>query len=285
MPNPPLKEVVYTPDSLLLRPRDLCRSMMTDLLSSRGLAWRLLMRNITAQYRQSMLGYLWAFLPPLFTMLVWVFLNNQKVINIEDPGMPYPVFVLTGTILWQTFVDAINSPLKIVNESKGLLTKVNFPREALILAGLGEVLFNFVIRAVLLIGLFFWFNLAVPVTLPLALPGVLALIALGLMFGVLLTPLGVLYSDVGRGIMIFTQIWFFLTPVIYPMPKTGIAAILAQFNPVTPVLITIRDWLILGASSQIIGFWLVTVGAIIFLLLGWLLYRLSMPHLIARMSA
>ncbi len=285
MSNLALKETVYSPDSQLRNPRLLVREMLADLMASRGLAWRLFVRNISAQYRQSLLGYLWAFLPPLFTMAVWVFLNEQNIINVEDPGIPDPVFVLTGTVLWQTFVDAINSPLKVVNESRGMLAKINFPREALILAGLGEVLFNFAIRVLLLVAIFTWFQIAVPATVPLVLPGVLALITLGLMFGILLTPLGVLYSDIGRGISIITGFWFFLTPVVYPMPKSGIAAEFAQLNPVTPVLITVREWLTLGRASQLTGFWIVSTVSVVFLLFGWLLYRIAMPHLIARMSA
>lgn len=281
----PLKETVYSPDSMLLRPKELCRSMVIDLLASRELAWRLFVRNLSAQYRQSMLGYLWAFLPPLFTMAVWVFLNSQNIIDVGDPGMPYPVFVLTGTVLWQTFVDALNSPLKVVNESRGMLAKINFPREALILAGIGEVLFNFAARTLLLIVVLVWFQVPVTRSVSLVLPGVLALIVLGLMFGLLLTPLGVLYSDVGRGLGIIAGFWFFLTPVVYPLPKDGVAAVFVQFNPVTPVLTTVREWLVLGSASQLTGFWIVSAVAVILLLLGWLLYRIAMPHLIERMSA
>jgi len=69
----PLKETVYTPDSELLSFGKLLRSMWTDLLASRELAWRLLVRNISAQYRQSLLGYAWAFVPPVFTSLIWIF--------------------------------------------------------------------------------------------------------------------------------------------------------------------------------------------------------------------
>ena len=134
----PLKETVYTPDSELLSFGKLLRSMWSDLLASRELAWRLMVRNISAQYRQSLLGYTWAILPPVVTTAIWVFLNSQKVFNVGDAGMPYPVFVLTGTVLWQTFTDALNSPLKVVTESKAMLAKINFPREALILTCLGS---------------------------------------------------------------------------------------------------------------------------------------------------
>ena len=243
------------------------------------------MRNISAQYRQSILGYAWAFLPPLLSMAIWVLLNSQKIISIEDPGMPYPLFVLTGTVLWQTFVDAINSPLKLVTESKAMLAKINFPREALILAGLLEVLFNFFIRILLLVAIFVWYQTPVMGTVALGFLGVLSLIILGLMVGVLLTPLGVLYNDVGRSITIFTQFWFFLTPVIYPMPKDGVVALIVLYNPVTPVLVSAREWLIFGSTSQLMGFWVVSCVSVVFLLLGWVLYRIAMPHLIARISA
>lgn len=285
MVDPILKETVYTPASRLRKPGQLLCAMFADLFASRELAWRLFVRNVSAQYRQSVLGYLWAFLPPLATMAVWVFLNDQKIINVDDTGMPYPVFVLTGTVLWQTFVDALNSPLKAVNESRGMLAKINFPREALILAGFGEVLLNFLIRALLLAAILIYYRIALPVTVPLVFPGVLALVILGLMFGLLLTPLGVLYSDIGRGIGIVAQFWFFLTPVIYPLPESGLAAVLTRCNPVTPVLLTVREWLTVGHASQLAWFWLVTVGAVCLLLCGWLIFRLAMPHLIARMSA
>jgi lipopolysaccharide transport system permease protein len=58
-----LPEVVYTPESILRRPRELFRQMWRDLLASRELAWRLIVRDISAQYRQSFLGVAWAFLP------------------------------------------------------------------------------------------------------------------------------------------------------------------------------------------------------------------------------
>ncbi len=285
MGQPTLKKTFYSPESQLRQPSILIREMLSDLFASRGLAWRLFVRNISAQYRQSILGYLWAFLPPLFSMAIWVLLNSQKIINIDDPGMPYPLFVLTGTVLWQTFVDAINSPLKLVTESKEMLAKINFPREALILAGLLEVIFNFFIRILLLVAIFVWYRTPVTGTAGLAFLGVLVLIVLGLMIGILLTPLGVLYNDVGRTIAIFTQFWFFLTPVIYPMPKEGIVALIVQYNPVTPVLVSVREWLILGSSSQLMGFCVVSFVSVGFLLLGWVLYRIAMPHLIARISA
>lgn len=283
--NKPVKETVYKPDSALLKPGELLQNMKKDLVDSRELAMRLLLRNIKAQYRQSVLGYLWAFIPPLFITLVWVFLNSQKIFIVDDTGMPYPVFVLTGTILWQTFVDAINSPIKVVNESRSMLVKINFPHEALILAGLGEVIFNFMIRLFLLIGIFIYYKLPLPDTVVLFPAGVLSLISMGMMIGLLLTPLSVLYNDIGRGIQIVTQAWFFLTPVIYPVPNSLLASTLIKLNPVTPILVSTRDWITTGNSLFLTEFVINSTLTVLLLFTGWLLYRLAMPHLISRISA
>jgi len=280
-----LPVVVYTPESQLRHPRQLVRSMVSDLLASRELAWRLLVRNISAQYRQSLLGYFWAFLPPIFTTLVWMFLNSQKILNVGETDIPYPAYVMVGTLLWQGFVDALNSPIKLITSSRAMLAKINFPREALILAGLGEVLFNFAIRLVLMLVVFVWFRIAVPPTILLAPFGILALMALGLMIGILLTPLGMLYGDIGRGLAIITTLWFYVTPVVYPPPTTWPASLLAQINPVSPLLLTTRELLTTGTVSQPGNFLLITGVTFGLMLVGWVLYRVAMPHLIARIGA
>ncbi len=75
----PLAVNVYTPESPLRNPRRFLREMFRDLRASRELAWRLFVRDTSAQYRQSMLGYVWAFLPPLVASLPFIFLNAQGV--------------------------------------------------------------------------------------------------------------------------------------------------------------------------------------------------------------
>jgi lipopolysaccharide transport system permease protein len=146
-PAKPLREVVYAPGSGLAHPGRLAGEMWRDLKASRGLAWRLVVRNLSAQYRGAALGWIWAFLPPLAAASTFIILQSTGVIETSAAyGMPYPVFVFLGTILWQSFVDSVQKPLQIVNASRSMVTKINFPREALLLAGIGEVLSNTLVR-------------------------------------------------------------------------------------------------------------------------------------------
>ena len=279
-----LPTTIYTPESQLLNIRLLLKNIAHDLLSSRELAWRLFVRNISAQYRQSFLGYFWAFIPPIATTLVWVFLNSQKILDVDSTDIPYPAFVMIGTLLWQGFVDALNSPINLITSSKSMLAKINFPHEALIMAGMAEVLFNFMIRFVLVIIVFIWFNISVPATMIFAPIGIAGLMVLGFMIGVFIAPLGVLYQDVQRSLDLLTRFWFFLTPVIYPPPANSTAAFLTKLNPVTPLLVTSRELMTTGDVSQQTNFIVVTAFALIFTITGWILYRLAKPHLIQRMS-
>ena len=255
------------------------------MLASRELAWRLFVRNISARFRQSMLGYLWAFLPPVITTITFVFLKSQKILDVGDTAIPYPVYVMIGTLLWQGFVDALNSPLRLVNSSKTMLAKINFPRESLLLAGLYEVLFNFMIRLILLVVVYIWFGIQIPAAAALAPFGILALLALGLMIGILLTPLGFLFQDIGRGTTVILSFWFFLTPVVYPPPTTWPASLVSEINPVSPLLITTRELMTTG--EIVLPEMFTIVAGLTFLLLigGWVIYRIAMRHLIERIGA
>lgn len=279
-----LQATVYSPESPLRHPGRLFREMFHDLFASRGLAWRLFIRDTSAQYRQSLLGLLWAFVPPLLASLPFVFLNSQGVIAIEDTSIPYAAYAMIGTIIWQIFVDALNCPLKSVTAAKSMLTKINFPREAILLSGLLQVFLTLLIRLALLAGVCAWFRVSLPMTALLFPVGALGVILVGFMVGILITPIGLLYSDVQQALPVATTFMMFLTPVLYPPPKSGAAAILASWNPIAPLITVTRDWLTTGNSAQLPAFLAVTGIALVLLVIGWIMYRLALPHLISRIG-
>jgi len=279
-----LPVTVYSPESPLRNPVQLVREMFTDLLASFELGWRLFVRDNSAQYRQSILGYIWAFIPPLVASLPFVFLNSQGVVNMGKTNIPYAAYAMIGTIVWQVFVDALTSPLKTVSSAKSMLTRINFPREALLLSGLGMVAFNFLIRFVLLIGVFAWFKIVPPATAVFFPLGVLALIIIGFMIGVLLTPVGLLYNDIAQTIPIAATFLMFLTPVLYPPPTSGLAGAITKWNPLTPLVTATRDWLTVGQATDLFSFSIVSISTCILLFLGWVIYRLALPHVISRIG-
>jgi lipopolysaccharide transport system permease protein len=281
----PLREVVYTPKSQLRYPRQFLQSMWRDLLASRELAWRLMVRDISAQYRQSFLGIVWAFLPPIALALVFVILNSRKLINIGETNIPYPAFAMFGTVLWQVFVDSLNAPLRVVTASKPMLAKINFPNEALILSGMGQTLFNVGIKLLILITVLIIYKMPLTWGAPLSLLAILVLVLLGTTFGLLITPIGILYTDVARALGLVTGLWFFITPVVYPPPTSFPFSLLAVLNPVSPILVGARDLATQGVLQNPIPFFVVTSTMLVVLGVSWVIYRLAIPILVERMSA
>lgn len=275
---------VYSPEPLLGHPAKLVGTIARDIWAGRELAWRLFVRDLSSQYRQSFLGYIWAFLPPLTASITFIFLNSSGIVNIKGTGISYAAFAMMGTLLWQVFVDAMNCPIGALNSAKPMLTKINFPREAILLAGIYMVGFNFLVRLVLLIGVMILWKVPVGLTLgffPVASTG---LFLAGFSIGLILAPMGFLYTDIGRGLSIVTRFWMLLTPVVYPPQTSGLAGLISTWNPISPLISTTRECLTGQPLTLLPAFWMVTICAALIAFLGLILFRLAMPHLIARMG-
>lgn len=115
--------------------------------------------------------------------------------------------------------------------------------------------------------------------------GLLSLVLVGTAVGLLLTPVGVLYTDIGKGLPLLMQFLMYLTPVVFPMPKDGLAATIYAVNPLSPIILTARDWLTGFSPEHLVSFLAVNAFAVLLLLGVWIVFRLAMPILIERMSA
>lgn len=275
---------IYSPEPLLGHPVTLVKNIARDLLAGRELAWRLFVRDLSAQYRQTYFGYVWAFLPPLVASFTFIFLNSQGIVNIDTGGIPYPAFAMMGTLLWQVFVDAILCAPNALNGAKPMLAKINFPREAILMGGLYMVGFNFLIRLILVAGVMVFWKIMPSSTIlffPVAMAG---LLTAGFCIGLALTPIAGFYGDVSRVIPLVTGFWMLLTPVVYPARTEGLAGVLATWNPVSPLIVSARESLTGQDLSLIIPFAIVTAFSLIATFVGLIGFRIAMPHLIARMG-
>jgi lipopolysaccharide transport system permease protein len=275
---------VYTPESPLRHPAGLFGELRTDLWASRELAWRLFVRELSAQYRGSVLGELWVFAPPLLTSLPFVYLNAAGVLRTTATAVPYAIYALVGTTIWQTFVDALNSPIRAAQGSRSMLTRINFPRESILIAGLLQVAFNFLVRAALLLLVYAFLGFHPAATAPLFLVGAASVALAGFAVGLLLTPFALLFAVVQHVIPILTTGAMLLTPVMYPVPQSGIARAVSAYNPLAVLVSTSRAWLTADAGTDVPGFVLITGATLAFLLVGWVFYRLALPHLISRLG-
>jgi lipopolysaccharide transport system permease protein len=275
----------YTSKSTLREPISMVKSMLSDFKLSFGLARYLLIRDINAKYRQTYLGYFWALIPPIIVAYGFVFAAKAKVVNLGATDIPYPAYIMLSMILWQTFLDAFNGPLAAVCESKVMLAKVNFPRESIVLAKVGEVFFNFLIKLVLVVLVFYMYE--VPFTkMALCAPlGLIGLVILGTFLGLLIAPIGAIYQDVSKVVLIIANPWFLITPVLYSVPKDGFFSVIVKLNPVTPLLVSTRELATSGVVSDLSSFFWVFSCSVLGLIATWIIFRLAIPYVIERMPS
>ena len=274
----------YSAESEVRNPVKLLGDIAKDAWSGRDLAWRLFLRNVRGMYRQTFLGLFWAFLPPIANTAVWIFLRQQGVFDTGEMTVNATLYILTGMILWQSFADAIQMPLKVLNQNKSMISKLRFSREALIMLGIGEVFFDLAIRMLLLIPAFLWFGVSLSWTLLLAPLTIVLMVLWGTGIGLLLMPIGSLYQDVGRFLRLAIPFWMIITPIIYVAPDTFPGSLLVWLNPASPLLLLSRDLILVGGSSFWASALLVGILTVPVFLLGVVVFRISIPVLVERMS-
>jgi lipopolysaccharide transport system permease protein len=265
-------------------PGRLLKESIEDIYNSRFLARQLAERDIKAQYRQSYFGIVWAFITPLLTAAVWIFLTLSGTVKVSDTGIPYPLYVFTGTLIWSIITEAINTPTRSTTAARGLLSKINFPKEALIISGIYKLLFNSMVKILLLFVLILIFGIGFHWSLLLFPVAILGALLVGIMIGLFITPLGMLYNDIAKIVSIGLSFLMYVTPVVYPVPEDGIMRTIMSLNPFTPILETSRS-MITGTSPEYLWYYItVLIIAIPLLFIGLLGYRLSIPIIVERSS-
>ena len=275
---PGMKETFHSARPELADPRAFLARAAGDLRASGFVAWHLFRANLRARHRRTLLGYLWLLLPAALATGICAYLQSRRIIAVAPTDLPYPLYVLCGVLMWQVFVDALNAPLQQLWGSRQLIARSHLPHEAVVLGGVFEVGLNAGVRFLVLVAALFVFGF-VPGWSVLMVPlGMVALALLGFVLGLAVAPMGMLYDDVRHAVVLIASFWFFLTPVIYPTPESG----LVRLNPVTPLLETTRSWIIAPGLGE--GFAMVVGCALLGLVGTWLVYRLARPHLVERLG-
>jgi lipopolysaccharide transport system permease protein len=261
--------------------KDICK----EVYASRHVVIQIFLRDLKSSYRKSYFGYLWAVLPGLATTAVWMFLNSQQIIQVSKTPIPYPLFVLIGTTLWTLLVSSINSPQGSFSSGSAVFMKLKVSPLAFILAGVGGLIFDLLLKITLLVPVFVWFDIHPPIEAIFLFPlAILGIMMFGISLGILLIPLGSLYGDVSRFVGFAMGFLMYLTPVVYPSPKEGLASVLIHLNPATYLLGAARDWLSFGESIYATQFFIIYGISIGLILIGVIILKLVMPHLVARMG-
>ncbi|HEX2779706.1 MAG TPA: ABC transporter permease [Gemmatimonadaceae bacterium] len=211
-----------------------------ELWHYRDLLYFLTWREISIRYKQTVLGFAWAILQPLLTMIVFtVFLG--RLAKVPSDGVPYPVFSYLGLLPWTYFANAVTRSGTSLVANANLLSKVYFPRLLIPLSGTLSALVDFAIALVLLFVIMLIYSVPITPSMLLMIPLTLLTSILATGVGMWLSALNVQYRDVQHAVPFLVQLWLFATPVAYPsssVPERW--RLLYSLNPMAGVIDAFR---------------------------------------------
>lgn len=262
----------------VIKPKDkLVAVDLKELWRYRDLFTLFVKRNITTQYKQTILGPAWFVIQPIMTVVMYMVVFGG-IAGIGTDGIPQPLFYLAGTCMWQYFADCLGKTSSTFVANSGIFGKVYFPRLVTPLANVTSNLLRFGIQFALFIIVYIiyaiigdcaaspnWYMLLFPIM-------VMMMAGLALGIGLLISSMTTKYHDLTILFSFLVSLWMYATPIVYPLSlvKGRVTAgidmyTLMRLNPVTPVLETFKYGAL--SAGEFIGW-------------GWLLYSFAVMVLL-----
>ncbi|MFV1979547.1 MAG: ABC transporter permease [Rhodothermia bacterium] len=256
------------------------RDAFWELIRYKDLLRLLVVTNIKARYKRSVLGMAWTLLNPLLMMIVMT-IAFSALFRFSLPH--YPVYVLSGLVLWQFFTQTTTHAMNQLAWGNDLLKKVYIPPTVFPVSAVGTGLVNLGLSviplAIIMLVIrhpFTWALLWLPVSVFL-----ISLFCIGL--GLLISIIAVFFSDFVQMYGVILRIWFFLTPVMYPeriLPERFVWIV--KMNPMYHLMRCWRDPIYLSTLPPIESVLVCVVSAFGTLFLGWWLFSRKLHEFAVR---
>ena len=254
----------------------------------RYLLRNLIVRDLKARYKDSLLGVLWSLLNPLFMMLIYTILFTILIPN--DNIEHYPVFIFVALIPWNFFSGSLLSSTVSITNHAALVKKVYFPRVLLPLSAIGSNFINYLLSLIVLVILLFVYDIGLSIYALWVIPIVITQIIFMAGLGLILSALHTFYRDVFMVLEVGILAWFFLTPVFYPLETVtqnanlmgvtfNAARIIRWVNPVASMIDGYRTvlWGSMGntipGSMDFLALLRTFITAVIVLIIGYAFFR------------
>ena len=201
-------------------------------------------RDIVSLYKHTVLGPLWFFMGPLFTVFTYTFIFGQ-IAKIPTDGIPGPVFYLAGTTLWNYFQACFGGTSSTFVNNAGIFGKVYFPRIVSPISIVISNLLKLVIQLLMFICFCFYYyhkGIIHPTNYILLLPFLVAIMGLMAMgIGLIVSSFTVKYRDLNYFIGVIMTLLMYASPIIYPLSSVpDIYKPFLAFNPISPIIETFR---------------------------------------------
>jgi lipopolysaccharide transport system permease protein len=258
-------------------------------LPSSGIAWQMGRRAILERYRGSLLGVAWAFLTPLFMLVVYTFIFTkvftvrwgQEVADGTVGGLgtfEFAVVLFAGLSLYGFFSEVTLACSAAITSNVNYVKKVIFPLRILPIVAIISALFQLIVALVLLLLFQFVLQGSVPWTALLSPLAILPLLLLMAGLGWLLAAFGVYFRDLNQILGPLVTALLFLGPILYPMSSFAEAVQPWLFlNPITVPVEALRDLMIWGVMPDWTALILYSGVAALIAVIGWVSFTMMRP--------
>lgn len=227
----------------IIKPEDsFLRYDLKAVWQNKYLLWLFIKRDLTVQYKQTILGFTWYFVGPIITMLTYLLVFG-RIAGIPTDGIPQPLFYLSGICLWEYFSTCLLASSTALQTNSDLFGKVYFPRLVSPISTVISKLFRFSLQllvfiVVYLIYVYRGYNLHPNLYLWVFPVIVLILQGISLGLGLIISSLSVKYRDLRSFFTVFVSLWMYATPIVYPMSQVTNPTLrhLMELNPITSLV-------------------------------------------------
>lgn len=267
----------------------LSRVERPSLLASRELVINLTRREVTSKYKRTVFGHLWSLVNPLSIMLVYTLVFSVILKTQPDRGQPsglnvYALYLMCALLPWSFFNQGITTGMAALISNAALVTKVYFRRDVLISSTVLSLLVTFGFEMlVLVVALLAFGGMPLP-WLPLVILFMVVLTGFSLGLALLLAVANVYFRDTQHFVSIFFQLWFYVTPVIYPLSRVAsrlrghhVAGVslytLYELNPMTRFVNVFRNLLYDNRAPALGDVVFCLVATVVALLVGHMVFQ------------
>ena len=252
--------------------------MLEGLWRYRSFIASMVRREFQVRYLGSVLGAVWSVLNPLAMIFIYTVIFGQvmraKLPGVAD-GTSYGIFLCAGLLPWNMFVETLQRCTSVFVDQGNLLKKMAFPRSSLPVIVVASTLVNFaIIFGLLLVVMALIGRLPSLSSLLAILPLLVLQQAIAIGFGVALGVVNVFFRDVGHVVGILLQLWFWFTPIVYPLIiLSERLQSLIHLNPMTGLVAGYQGILLYGETPSWVGLLPHVVLALVALSVGRRIFR------------
>jgi len=223
---------------------------LLTLFRYRVLIQSLVVRELKARYRGSVLGFLWSFINPLMQLLIYWVVFSYILPARWDGIEPYALFLFTGILPWTWFSSSVLESANVLISGGNLIKKILFPAEVLVFVVVLSNLVHFILGLPILLGFLLYFGKVFPTIV--LFPCVLVLqLVLTLGICLFISALSVHFRDVQNIVGNLVMMWFFASPVIYPyLTAAPSFQRWLNFNPMTHILVGYHQTFFTGSLGH-----------------------------------